>query len=204
MLARFLDFSHPSTWLVGIGIPTLIILAMFINFQISHRSMGTPNQVRSGEQIVATVISADFCIGTKNPELRGIIVSILDTLEALSERRGATFISVGVSVDPLVGTGIRFLGDLYQFDEVSAGDGWMGSAALTHLWRDGARSPMIPTLIVTKRTLIVGSSSEGMLLSVPEERILERYSGGEDLRQFSIDIIQSALDEPLMVPSADR
>ncbi len=195
MRKRYFDFKSPSVWVIGISIP-IIVFMLFRPDRMNSTSLRRQTAMETGGQIVAVVISADFCVATRQPEVRRTIRVILDSLKNLSISRSEHLITVGISVDPYAEVGTRFLEKLFQFDEIIAGNNWMGLGAIRFLWQDYPGTAMIPQVVILHRNLIVNNAVGILALKIEDERLIPRYTGSDEIMEFDVTVIDNLLPPP--------
>jgi hypothetical protein len=121
-------------------------------------------------------------IGSEGTDAQSGLIQALHNMRALLERQAATsgkrLIVRGVSTEATVDDGIRHLGALGRFDEISAGDNWTNSAVVRYLGRDigGARTA-IPRLVLLERAVEMAPDH----LAIGEEHEIARYSGAREI-----------------------
>ena len=202
------DFSSPAVWAVGIGVPLIVaLLAPSLSKDgIPPRPDNTLTYGRQ-EQLVAVVVAAEFCAGSRDTTVRGAIVRALKELQLLAESRGERFVSVGVSVDPSATQGVKFLADLYPFSEIAAGNNWTGTGALTYLWEGFPGRASVPQILVMHRAIVVDTAGS-MSIHAKDAEVVRRFVGRDDILGFDPAVVNDMLRErdsaTLLRSRADR
>jgi hypothetical protein len=101
-------------------------------------------------------------------------------LATQAEAAGRTFHFVGVAVDWDVATGVEYLRELGDFDEISSGGSWLNTTVAERLFVD--KQPAVPTLVLYERT-ITAVPEPGTIVFGPE-RELARFSGSNRISEW--------------------
>jgi hypothetical protein len=138
-----------------------------------------PSELR-GTEVVVVFLSASFCMGAQNPDLR----RLLPTLRArLTENLTGTedeVTMIGVALDARPAEGIDYLQGMAEFDEIIAGKNLLNSGAIRFFWRDLPGSPEIPQIVVLRRTYHLHGSSGDI---GPDEEVV-RFTGSDEISRW--------------------
>lgn len=123
----------PKSKLLLIGI-VAILSATTLSLKLTdHRNASSlashATTFESGTQLIAVVITASFCIGTKYEGFHDAIPKLQQILRDRAGEAGVQFATIGVSLDWSLADGLNHLSNLATFDEVSAGRNWLNSSA---------------------------------------------------------------------------
>ena len=110
---------------------------------------------RSYDDTVAVFVVSSTCAACKKKPGAGLVREWLDSL---TSRSGSRPHVIGLSIDTNVSVGLDFLRQIGNFDEVSAGSGYMNTLALRYIWQDSIPFAGVPQLIVFRRRASVVDS----------------------------------------------
>ena len=124
------------------------IAALFISLQ----ALSAPRLERlmlpsDSDETVAVFIVSSGCQACKIEPAASAVRTWLAHLNARSRRPRL----VGVAIDDDARAGLRLLEDFGDFDELSAGSGYLNSMAFQYLWRDTIPFAAVPQLVVFSR-----------------------------------------------------
>lgn len=131
-----------------VGAMAAVAVALFGRARETPASM-TP--VASGTELVFVFIASSTCYGISDPDFDGAIRKIRQYLEAEAARSDQTFVSVGVSTDWKLESGIGMLDRFGPFDEISVGRGWLNTGTLAYMWEGLPGRAAVPQIVVLER-----------------------------------------------------
>lgn len=134
----------------------------------------------SGPELVAVFITAEFCIGSRQPHMPQTIerMKLLLAAQTAPARRGLAV--VGVSLDWKTQAGIDHLAKFGAFDEMIVGRNWFGTGAIHFVWRDHAGQPATPQIVLLRREVTIGQIG----VTATTDRELRRIVGAEAIKAW--------------------
>jgi hypothetical protein len=131
-----------------------------------------------GSELVAVYISSSRCIGNRAAGLHEAIEAAKVRLAQRAKSEGRTFRAVGVSLDWAPDTGLAYLKEFGQFDELVIGSNWFNLGATNFVFGDSTGRPSIPQLLVYERTI---NTSNPRRLAFGAPHVLLRIVGGDSI-----------------------
>ncbi len=131
-----------------------------------------------GSELVAVYISSSWCIGNRVAGLREAIEAAKLRLADRTRAEGRTFRAVGVALDWEPDTGLAYLREFGQFDELVVGSNWFNLGATTLIFADSTGRPTIPQLLIYERTI---DTSNPRRLQFGPPRVMQRVVGGDSI-----------------------
>ena len=131
-----------------------------------------------GSELVAVYISSSTCIGNRQPGLREAIEAAKLRLAQRAKAEGRTFRAIGVALDWEPDSGLAYLREFGQFDELVVGSNWFNLGATTLIFADSSGRPSIPQLLVYERTI---DTSNPRRLHFGQPRVLQRIVAGDSI-----------------------
>jgi hypothetical protein len=158
---------------------TLAALASLVTAPIRAQGHYTPSYANPrGSELVAVYISSSRCIGNRAPGLHEAIEAAKQQLAQRARSEGRTFRAVGVALDWEPDTGLAYLREFGQFDELVVGSNWFNLGATSLVFGDSAGRPSIPQLLVYERTI---DTSNPRRLAFGPSHVLYRVAGGDSI-----------------------
>lgn len=137
--------------------------------------------MRPATELVAVVISADFCAANAFEGFREVIASISRRLSAQFEARPEVVTRIiGISLDSDARRGVRYLADLADFDEVIAGGNWLNTGSEKYLWAYPS-DVNIPQIVILQRVVTWSDKQP----NVEDERVLSRIVGAQGIIEWA-------------------
>jgi hypothetical protein len=99
-------------------------------------------------------------------------------LAARARSEGRTFRAVGVALDWHPDTGLAYLREFGQFDEIVVGSNWFNLGATNLIWADSTSHASIPQLLLYERTV---DPSNPRRLHLGQPHILDAVVGGDTI-----------------------
>lgn len=127
--------------------------------------------VAGGEQLVLVFVGSTSCVWSRTPEVRDALGAAATLLQKQAEERQMGFHRIGVVASPSPATGLAFLAEVGDFDEIVAGGRWASVGLLKYVVSDFRGSGVTPQLLVLKRR--IGTDGWG----VHDEKLLRRLVG---------------------------
>lgn len=162
---------------------TLTVTAAPIRAQTYTPSYETPQ----GAELVAVFISTSTCTGNAVQwQLDTVIRNLKVDLAKRAKSAGMGFAAVGVATEWSVSDGLAYLlegktpfdrKNFGEWDEVSAGRNWLGVAASQYIWMDSEGQPMVPQLVIIRRTV----RPHGGRIVLGPEIVLQRLAGAKSI-----------------------
>jgi hypothetical protein len=134
----------------------------------------------SGPEIVAVFLTAEFCIGSRQPHMPATIERMKMLLAERSAQAGEGLSIVGVSLDWRTQEGVDHLAKFGAFDEIVVGRNWFGTGAIHFVWRDLAGQPTTPQILLLRRQITV----EERGVSATAERQVRRIVGADAIKEW--------------------
>ncbi len=166
---------------------TVSILAMVATSASNVIAQGTsyvPSQKNpSGTEYVAVFITADFCVGSKQPGMVEAIEKMKVLLRDRAVSSQAQFAASGVSLDWDVSTGVTHLKKFGEWDDINAGRNWFNKSAVDFIWRLPNGLPSTPQVLLLARS--VKATSRGDTIS--PDTVIGRLVGSDEIIQWVKD-----------------
>lgn len=110
------------------------------------------------------------------------IATMRNALARQSAATGRRLVVRGVSLEPTVDGGLRHLGRLGRFDEISVGGNWTNSSVIRYLGGTigQTRETAIPQVVLFEREI----RQEASTLQVSSEREIGRYVGHDEIGRW--------------------
>ena len=132
------------------------------------------HKLQPGPQLLAIYFGSKSCGFCSLPELKGALRGAGMRLRAHAAAAGYTFHFVAVAIDWNVPTGLEYLAELGEFDEISVGGNWQNTSVARYLV-SGSPRPGVPTLVLQVRRVVMDTSANP--LRFVEEREVGRFVG---------------------------
>lgn len=134
----------------------------------------------SGPETVAVFVTAEFCVGSRQPHMPETIEHMKRLLADRASKSGEGFSVIGVSLDWVPQEGVDHLAKFGAFDELIVGRNWFGVGATKFIWRDLPGTPATPQVLLLRRE--VTATERGVEIS-PSREIL-RIVGADKLKEW--------------------
>lgn len=134
-----------------------------------------------GTELVIIVIGTSDCPGCVWEPFQESIKTLRDSVRHRATARGWSVTTIGVAMDYNVMNGLRFIDGLGEVDEISVGNNWINSLLLRYLWIDNPGPPIIPQVIILKRTIEMSNESGPSSLT---ETVLHRQIRGQGIADW--------------------
>lgn len=138
-------------------------------------------KLQPGPQLLAIYFGSKGCGFCSIPELKAALRGAGARLRAHAAAVGYTFYFVAVAIDWRVPTGIEYLAELGDFDEVCVGGHWQNTAVARYLV-PGSPRPGLPTLVLQVRRVVMDTSAKP--LRFVEEREVGRFVGSTAIAEW--------------------
>ncbi|MDE2794500.1 MAG: hypothetical protein OXL34_06735 [Gemmatimonadota bacterium] len=179
-----LDFPVVAFALAVVAVTTFFLIAVVRQSSefdaVSDHSPDTTAYTVEGAETVAVFLGSAACSFSMDPGLPGILAATRAALEAEARAEGKRFAFLGVSVDPTVDEGFRYLQRFQVFDELLVGRGWLNSGAIAFMIRDLVGDMKTPQLVVLEREVKLNADSLG--ITITPDRVISRYVGLEAIQ----------------------
>jgi len=154
---------------------TVFLIAAPLGAQASYTP--TYENPRASE-LVAVYISSSWCVGNRAAGLHEAIEAAKLRFAQRAKAEGRTFRAVGVALDWAPDSGLAYLREFGQFDELVVGSNWFNLGATVLVFGDSAGRPTIPQLLVYERTI---NTSNPRRLAFGAPHVLYRVAGGDSI-----------------------
>jgi len=131
----------------------------------------------SGREVVAVFISASFCLGCRDPELKSAVEEMKLALRDRGDEGGFGFRVVGVALDWDPNVGKSYLDEFGFFDEMSLGSNWFGLGPEVYIWSDTTVQPAIPQLLLYEHSVVSSTSA----VRFTDRVVLKRLLGKDEI-----------------------
>ena len=128
----------------------------------------------SGEELVLAFVSSTWCVGNRAPGLHEAIEQAKLTMSQRAVVEGIDFRAIGVSLDWPADSGIAYLKEFGEFDEMVVGSNWWNMGAQALIWEDEQTNPSIPQVIIFRREISTTPS-------FGPRHVLKRVEGGDTI-----------------------
>lgn len=146
--------------------------------------MATPyaprREIHFGPQLLAVYLGGSDCPFCTQSEFKAAVQGLGAVLASQAAAAGRSFHFVAVAVQWDVQAGLKYLRDLGDFDEVSAGGNWLNTSAAQRLFVDGRGA--VPSIVLYERLLSCDGESDTMTFG--PERELARYRGAKQILEW--------------------
>ena len=158
---------------------TAALLASPTHSQASHYqpSYDTPH----GPELVLAYISSSNCVGNRAPGLHEAVDSLKLLLGSWARQHQMTFRAVGIALDWPTDSGLAYLKEFGQFDELVVGSNWFNLGAESLIWADSMAPPSIPQVLVYRHDIDLGEHR--VTITTPQE--LKRVYGGDKIVEWA-------------------
>jgi hypothetical protein len=132
-----------------------------ITLLASNARAQAPHYQRKGAdphapELVMAYISSTWCIGNRAPGLHQAVDSLKLLLAAWAQAHNMTFRAVGVAIDWAPDSGLAYLKEFGNFDELVVGSNWFNLGATAFVWADTTARPVIPQVLVVRHDVMPG------------------------------------------------
>lgn len=134
----------------------------------------------AGPQLIAVYISSTWCIGNRAPGLHEAVDSLKLILQERAKASGRQFRAVGVALDWSPDSGLAYLKEFGDFDELTVGRNWFNLAVERLVWADTAAPASIPQVLVYEQTITPAKTRVGFSRS----RVVKRVVGGPQIVEW--------------------
>lgn len=110
----------------------------------------------SGPEVVAVFITAESCVGSRQPHMPDTIERMKQLLAEQAAQTGEGLSIVGISLDWNTRVGSDHLAKFGAFNEIIVGRNWFGTGAIHFVWRDHVGQPATPQIVLFRRELMIG------------------------------------------------
>ena len=166
--------------ILGVALSVSVLAGTFVGAHVPDHRLA----VKDGPQIVAALFVNATCHAVLDPAFRDDYQRTVGALRAKAIAAGASFHTVGISVDPDVGVGRETLKLFGRFDEISIGAGWLNLDAALLLASRSRGGEAVPQMVVFSRAVSLDSGY--VRPTVPH--ILFRLIGPGEFRALPIGI----------------
>ncbi len=135
-------------------------------------------RLRSGDEMLVVLLVSAHCVAARSEEFELAVREMLVQLNARAQEVDYLYATQAVALDWSVKDGLKFLRDLGEFDEVSAGRNWLNSGSVTYLLRDLPGEPTIPQVLVLRRRIAV----DRYVAVGPDELLMRKIGAAEIIR----------------------
>ncbi len=104
-------------------------------------------------------------------------------LQRRAQAAGRQFRMIGVAIDWSPDSGLAYLKEFGEFDELVVGRNWFNIAAERFVWADTTAISGIPQLLVYEQTVTPGQRRVGFSAS----HVVKRVGGGDKIVQWVRD-----------------
>lgn len=139
----------------------------------------------SGEELVLAFVSSTWCVGNRAPGLHEAIEQAKLEMSDRASVEGIDFRALGVALDWPADSGIAYLQEFGEFDELVVGSNWWNLGAQELIWEDDETNPQIPQVIVFRREITSSGTP-----SFGPRRVLKRVVGGDPI----VDWVQAGAE----------
>lgn len=105
-------------------------------------------------EIALIYIGCSNCSAAMNKEIPNVFKDLVFKLDSLATSNNFGFTTIGISNETNISFGINHLQNIYDFDEISVGNGLANRGFQHYFWKreDTNNSLFIPQFIITHRT----------------------------------------------------
>jgi hypothetical protein len=131
-----------------------------------------------GPQLLAVFFGGRDCGFCRSEDFKKVMRPLARSLSDQARRAQFSFHYLGVAVDWSASKGVEYLGQLGEFDEISAGAKWLNTVVAARLF--GVEKPIIPSLVLYTR--MIEQVGETLVFS-PEKELL-RLIGAKEIVEW--------------------
>lgn len=139
----------------------------------------------SGEELVLAFVSSTWCVGSRAPGLHEAIEQAKLEMSDHASVEGIDFRALGVALDWPADSGIAYLQEFGEFDELIVGSNWWNLGAQELIWEDDETNPRIPQIIIFRREITSSGAP-----SFGPRRVIKRVEGGDTI----VDWVQAGAE----------
>ena len=134
----------------------------------------------SGPELVFVFIGASRCRWSNLAEARQLVRRAKLAVREAAHERGHGFAAVGIARDVVASEGTAHLREFGNFDEVTAGRGWMNIGVMRYVYDDLPGPAATPQIVVVKRNVRVENGQRAFV----DEQVLTRLAGLVEIRKW--------------------
>lgn len=139
-------------------------------------------QPRGGPELMLIYIGSSTCRWCNAEELPPAIEELKDELRRKAEAENRSFVSVGLSKDADVESGLDHLRKMGRFDEIATGRGWLNGELLRYVFTTHPGKAATPQILVIDRTVAADPSTG---YSITDEQLVMRMYGLQRIVSWS-------------------
>lgn len=186
---------HPAVRLVVLGIlvPTAAYLAFRgVLFDSPQQVELTAEQIQARQDsalgpedhLIAAFVSSSFCGANSQDGFVEGVRSLMAEIEEFGARSDFDdVVTVGVSIDPEAQTGLEYLEQFGEFDEVVSGANWLNTGSIRYLLETRAEMA-VPQVVLIARSIDRGRQS----LRITGSRTVGVLQGADQIMDGLADI----------------
>lgn len=134
----------------------------------------------SGPELVFVFIGASRCRWSNLPEAKHLVRKAKLAVRDAAHKQGQGFAAIGIARDVVVSEGTAHLSEFGNFDEVTAGRGWMNAGIMRYVYHDLPGPAATPQVVVVKRNVRVENGQRAFV----DERVVTRLAGLVEIRKW--------------------
>ena len=131
-----------------------------------------------GSELVLMYISSSTCMGNRSRGIHEAVEQAKIHLAARAQAEGRTFRAIGVALDWQPDSGLAYLREFGQFDELVVGSTFFNLGATDLIWGDSTSRATIPQLILYERTV---DPSNPRRIRLGRPHVLDTVVGGDSI-----------------------
>ena len=137
--------------------------------------------VGSSNERLVVFLGSSACPASTRDSLREDLRILGDSLQSRLRLSKVRVAMIGVSIDFNVNAGIRYLRELYPFQEVTVGRGFLNSASTGFLLGASGAALTVPQILILERIVEIDSTS----ITVGRSLIVRRIVGADSIHAWA-------------------
>lgn len=134
----------------------------------------------TGEELALIFVGSSRCRWSNRPELPGLVRQAKLAIRDRAQAEEVGFVAIGIARDAVASAGIRHLAEYGDFDELTAGRGWLNAGVLRYVFNELPGPAATPQIIVVRRDVVVNGGQR----TIGNERVVVRIVGFTQIRDW--------------------
>jgi hypothetical protein len=164
------------------------VTSLGLSFLLTNSTQSSSDQIESDTEITLIYFGCSTCPAATDDQIPEILTNLAKKLQKTAASKGYEFSFIGTSKEGNVQTGLNYLTEMADFDEISLGNNMKNTALQRYIWDnfDNRLSASTPQIIISKRIYDTRKVNEQeiILSDIISEDILTRRVGVPRMAQL--------------------